>query len=65
VQRLVDQAHGIERPRMHRALGMACCVSRQIDAVGELTAGGKIREDDIPSQREQGIRKAVTLPRPP
>jgi hypothetical protein len=42
VQRLVDQAHGVERPRMHGALRMVLGVANEVHPARKLTADREI-----------------------
>ncbi len=65
VQRLINQAHGIQRSGMHCALRMIPNIARQVYPMGEFTAGGEVREDDVAAEREQAIGKTAAVPHHP
>ena len=47
---LVDEAHDVERSGVDGALGMILDIANQVHAVGKLTAGRYVGENNVPGK---------------
>ena len=63
VRDLVEDPHGVERARVHGAIGMPARLANRVHPVRERATGGHVDDDHVAGQREDGVGERVTVPR--